>query len=86
MSSDQTTYLSQFSPLFSHHKTKKSSDLLLSRREAAKYLGITESTLSVWACTKRYSLPYVKLGRLAKYRLSDLDAFIERRTITQQDI
>lgn len=54
---------------------------LLSRREAAEYLGVTPETLAVWHCTKRYPLPVVKIGRLAKYRKSDLDAFIESRVI-----
>lgn len=53
---------------------------LLSRRQAAEYLGVTEHTLAVWKCTRRYDLPVVKVGRLAKYKKSDLDAFIERRT------
>jgi len=51
---------------------------LLSRREAASYLGVTEQTLAIWKCTGRYSLPCVKIGRLVKYRQSDLDAFIAR--------
>jgi len=59
---------------------QRSSDLL-TRREAAAYLGITERTLAVWACTHRYDLPMVKIGRLAKYKRADLDAFIERRTV-----
>lgn len=59
---------------------------LLTREQAADYLGITSRTLAVWACVKRYNLPYVKVGRLVKYRRADLDAFIERRTIAQQDI
>ncbi len=49
---------------------------LLSRKEAAKYLGISEQTLAIWKCTKRYDLPFVKIGRLIKYRKADLDAFI----------
>ena len=53
---------------------------LLSRRQAAEYLGVTEHTLAVWKCTRRYDLPVVKIGRLVKYKKSDLDAFIERRT------
>lgn len=61
-----------------------SSDLL-TREQAAEYLGITPRTLAVWACVKRYNLPYVKVGRLVKYRRTDLDAFIDRRTVTQQD-
>jgi excisionase family DNA binding protein len=49
---------------------------LLSRKEAAKYLGLSEQTLAIWKCTKRYDLPFVKIGRLIKYRKADLDAFI----------
>lgn len=38
-------------------KMKENDDRLLSRREAAKFLGVTKGTLEVWACTKRYPLP-----------------------------
>ena len=54
---------------------------LLSRREAALYLGVSEQTLAIWKCTGRYNLPVVKIGGLAKYRKADLDAFIERRLV-----
>jgi excisionase family DNA binding protein len=54
---------------------------LLSRAEAAAYLGIKAQTLAVWSCTKRYGIAMVKIGRLAKYRRSDLDAFIASRTV-----
>ncbi len=54
---------------------------LLTRKEAAEILGTTEGTLAVWATNKRYNLPYVKIGRLVKYKLSDLEVFIERRTV-----
>lgn len=49
---------------------------LLTRREAAAYLGVAEQTLAVWKCTGRRSLPFVKIGRLVRYRKADLDAFI----------
>lgn len=52
---------------------------LLTPQQAAEYLGIDAGSLSVWRSTKRYPLPYVKVGRLVKYRLSDLEAFIEGR-------
>jgi len=42
---------------------------LLSRKEAADYLGVTEQTLAIWKCTGRYNLAYVKIGRLVKYKL-----------------
>lgn len=51
---------------------------LLSRREAAAYLGVAEQTLAIWKCTKRQELPYVKIGKLVKYRRSDLDEFIAK--------
>jgi hypothetical protein len=54
---------------------------LVGRSEAAQMLGVAESTLAVWACTKRYSLPFVKVGRLVKYRVADLEAFIDSRTV-----
>lgn len=53
---------------------------LLSRKEAARYLGMAYQTLAQWAVTGRYGLPFVKIGRYVKYRLTDLDAFILRRT------
>ena len=54
----------------------------LSRREAADFLGVAVSTLEVWACTGRYDLPYVRVGRRVFYRRSDLEAFVAQRTVT----
>jgi hypothetical protein len=59
----------------------KHSSQLVKRSEAAKFLGVAPQTLAVWACTKRYALPYVKVGRLVKYRLVDLENFIASRTV-----
>ena len=53
---------------------------LLSRREAAEFLGIRESTLAVWHATNRYPLPVIKVGRLARYRRDDLEHFLNQRT------
>lgn len=55
--------------------------MLISRTEAAEYLGIKPQTLAVWATTKRYNLPYVKVGRLVKYSRESLDGFIASRTL-----
>ena len=57
------------------------NDKLLTRKEAAELLGTTEGTLAVWPYNKRYDLPMGKIGRLVKYRLSDLMAFIDARTV-----
>lgn len=54
---------------------------LLTPVEAAGILGLDVDTLNTWRTTKRYKLPYVKAGRLVRYRLSDLNQFIESRTV-----
>lgn len=55
-------------------------DPLLDRKSAARYLGVTPGTLAVWACKKRHKdLKVVKIGRTVRYRLSDLEKFIEVR-------
>ena len=42
---------------------------LLSRKEAADFLGVKEITLAIWQSTKRYKIPVVKVGRLVRYLL-----------------
>ncbi|HRB97387.1 MAG TPA: helix-turn-helix domain-containing protein [Nitrosomonas sp.] len=56
------------------------TDPLLTPPEAAAYIGVTENTLSVWRCVGRYNIPFIKVGRLVKYRKSALDAFLVSRT------
>lgn len=47
--------------------------------EASEFLGVTTGTLAVWRSTKRYNLPFVKVGRLVRYIPQDLENFLERR-------
>ncbi|MFM5787670.1 helix-turn-helix domain-containing protein [Aeromonas veronii] len=47
---------------------------------AAEVLDVKVTTLAVWRSTGRYNLPYLKVGRLVKYRISDLAEFLVRRT------
>lgn len=56
------------------------NDPLYSVEAAAEYLGVAVNTMSVWRSTGRYDLPYIKVGRLVRYRLSDLQAFLARNT------
>jgi len=49
-------------------------------KSAAAALGVQTNTLSVWRSLGRYNLPYVKVGRSVKYRVSDLAEFIASRT------
>lgn len=63
-----------------------SDDPLFSPSEAAAYIGVTEGTLSVWRCNKRYDIPYIKVGRLVKYRKSALDDWLISRTTQINDV
>jgi len=54
---------------------KQQAKTLLTPQNVADRLGVSTTTLSTWRCTKRYPLAYVKVGRLVRYRLSDLEAF-----------
>lgn len=44
--------------------------------ELADELEVTPGTLAVWRCTKRYPLPWIKIGRRVFYRRRDVEAFI----------
>lgn len=54
---------------------------LLTPFDVAMLLGVTEGTLEVWRCTKRYPLNYIKIGGRVRYRLEDVDAFVEARVV-----
>jgi len=53
---------------------------LIPPEDAARQLGVSPQTLSVWRCTGRYNLPFVKVGRRVLYKPADIEAFIERQT------
>ena len=56
--------------------THTSPKQLLTRREAAQWLGVSPQTLAVWASTKRYDLPMIKIGRYVRYRVEDLERWL----------
>jgi hypothetical protein len=59
------------------NRTKKYLDTV----EAAAYLGKQPATLVIWRCTKRYKLPYAKIGGAVRYEEADLIAFLESRRV-----
>ncbi|HZR31199.1 MAG TPA: helix-turn-helix domain-containing protein [Terriglobales bacterium] len=55
---------------------------LLDPLAAAEFLGLDSAgTLAVWRCTKRYDLPYIKVGHKIMYDVADLLAFLESRKV-----
>jgi len=57
-----------------------SSGELLTSSEAARFLGISVGTLAVWRSTGRYNLRFVKIGSRVRYRIADIEKFIQERT------
>nr|WP_315256555.1 helix-turn-helix domain-containing protein [uncultured Duganella sp.] len=54
---------------------------LLTPAQMAQLLGVSTGTLAVWRCTKRYPLPYIKVGRSVRYSRAQGNEFIAARTI-----
>ena len=52
-------------------------DVLITREEAARLLGIKPQTLASWAVKRWYdtTLPVIKINRMVRYRLSNVIAF-----------
>ena len=63
-----------------YKNAKEPKEVLLTRKEAATLLDCKETTLAMWKYTKRYPLPYVKIGTNVRYKLSDVQKFIEQNT------
>lgn len=54
---------------------------LLTTDEAAAILGVQPQTLVSWRCTGSWNLPYIRVGRLVRYRLEDLRVFCEENRV-----
>ena len=56
--------------------------LVMNDVDAAAYLGMSPNTLRKWRTTGR-GPAYIRCGRLKKYRLADLEAYIEKQMVTR---
>lgn len=59
----------------------KTTQKLLTPKEVSEMLRVGVETLNVWRATKRYPLKYVKIGRNVLYKLDDVLAYIDSRTV-----
>ena len=50
---------------------------LLTRKEAAHRLGLSENTLAKWASMGRSELPFFLIGGRARYDAQELEQFID---------
>ena len=58
---------------------------LLDQMEVAEILKISPRTLERWRWKKDGGPRYVKIGKLARYRASDVDAYIEQLSQNVQE-
>jgi excisionase family DNA binding protein len=58
---------------------------LLTENETAEYLQIKPNTLATWRSTKRYRLPFIRVGRVVRYRVEDLERFLTERTVGSEE-
>jgi hypothetical protein len=54
---------------------------LIDRPAAAEYLGVSPGTLANWQSTGFRRVPHIKIGKRVKYRISDLNYFIEANLV-----
>ena len=62
--------------------TNENSRRLLSRKEVAQHLGVSE--LTVHRMAKRGELPFFKFGRSRRYRMEDVEAFLAGKRATHE--
>ncbi len=61
----------------------QASNGLLNTKQASDFLGVNDKSLA----NSRYTgtgiqIPYIKMGKIVRYRQSDLEAYIENNTLT----
>lgn len=54
---------------------------LINQDAAALFLGFSPKTLAKDRCTREIGIPYVKMGRSVRYRLADLQKFVDDRRV-----
>lgn len=72
-------------PVVQVQATGRHSDLV-GTAAAAAYLGVTPRTLEVWRSTQRHPIPYVKVGRLVRYSIKDLDEWLTARRVERAGV
>lgn len=53
---------------------------LITPEEAAEYLCVSVKSLAKWRSTGENNVPFIKVGRCARYSRVDLDAYLTKHT------
>ena len=63
-----------------------STDLqLLNEKQTAEALGLSVKTLRSWRL-RGVQLPYIKLGKSVRYRVSEIEAYLEANTQAPREV
>jgi len=62
----------------------KNQKELIGTKEASEFLGIKKQTLYEWVVQRK--LPFIKVGRLTKFRKVDLESWLDKRTKEEKDL
>ena len=57
---------------------------LIGMNEASEFLGIKKPTLYEWVVQRK--IPFIKVGRLTKFKRSDLELWLDKRTKEEEDL
>ena len=55
-----------------------SPGVLLTVDQAARALGVAKASLNVWRSTGKHGIPFVRVGKLIRYRAGDLRAHCQK--------
>ena len=58
-------------------------DRLINDRELCDLLGWNPSTPSVLRARGKMQIPFIKIGKRVRYRVSDVEAYLEKQTVNQ---
>jgi len=61
------------------HSFSAESKRLLDIKAASLYMGVSPNTLYQWVSQRRF--PFVKVGRLTRFDIRQLDSWIERNAV-----
>lgn len=53
----------------------------LGAKDSAVYVGVREQTLASWRCNHPDRLPFIRVGRVIRYRIETLDRFLAANTV-----
>ena len=56
---------------------------LLNINELAQMLGVEQSTIYAW--THQKTIPFIKIGKLVRFRLSDVESWLETKMVKPEE-